>query len=247
MGVVKETHDFWNSLPKNSVLKWLLYTILILIVLFLAAVIYRLVSGDKVTAWGLNISSKDTIYKEKPAVLQKNTVSPSSKADSQINRASTYQNTKPSLIKNRQNTVKRKSIPPVNPFKDSSKSKLNVEFKAPVTNSPMQFGDNNVQNNQFGSKPREVADELLNFIKSKVPDLNSPISIARRSQDAESYQFAAKIVKALNAIGYKNAFVNGITNDAHIGGDPSAEAKRQASITCGWSDGQFELIVPSNQ
>ncbi len=123
-----------------------------------------------------------------------------------------------------------------------------IEINNPTFNGPTQIGDYNTQIN--GPKPREVSGDLIKEIIKHAPDKNTPIHIYRRSQEGESYDYATKIVLALIAQGYKNSFVDGITYDQIIGGDPVEAARQQKTLAFKlepWAGGhQLNVTIPAN-
>lgn len=120
-------------------------------------------------------------------------------------------------------------------------------FKRKVEGQAQQFGDNNIQNNQFGLKPRTETKSIINEVTKQVQDKNTPISVYQRSRDVESVDYATKVVLALKGKGFNNAFVNGIIDDRIIGGDLNQAAKHHATIRYFFEGSQFNIVIPSNQ
>jgi hypothetical protein len=104
-----------------------------------------------------------------------------------------------------------------------------------------------ITNNYYGLKPREVTNDIMSEVEKQVLNKETPVTVYRRSQDAESFEYATKIILALRKAGYLNSFVNGITNDQMIGGDPVEAAKQQATIAYKWDGSQFAIVIPSNK
>jgi hypothetical protein len=131
--------------------------------------------------------------------------------------------------------------------KDTTKTTATFSLPNATFNAPSQFGYNNTQNNQFGLKPREVTEDIIEEVKKQVADKGASIEIYRVNDEAESYGFSAKILKALNNIGYTNVLIGGTMTPSHnIGGDPEAEKKRLSKIQYSNMMGSFIILVPPN-
>lgn len=86
-----------------------------------------------------------------------------------------------------------------------NKDKLNIEFKAPVSNSPMQIGNGNTQNNQFNGKiDRHPLEREINSILTYFPLRSREITVQYQSTDIESKNYSIELKNILNSLGYKN-------------------------------------------
>jgi hypothetical protein len=121
-------------------------------------------------------------------------------------------------------------------LKKDTTSKGQFNLPNATFNAPTQLGNGNTQYNQLGVKPREVTKAILNDIQIHYADKNLAISIFRTTNDNESYQFALKLAKSLNDIGYKNIIVNGVVYDTPI-----------SNIEYGTEMGDNAIILPGNE
>ena len=126
------------------------------------------------------------------------------------------------------------------PSEISAKNVLNGN----VSGGNVHVGD------EYGLKPRENTNEIINEVKHRLKDKTLQITLYLRSKDVESYTYANKIIAALNKNGYSGVIIGGEINDGCIGCDPAVILKEQTELKYSVDhidNKSLEIFIPSNK
>lgn len=196
----------WTELMKflftNKVMKVIIITIAIIITLFFGLILFKAAYGEHVKIFGCEINDKpvkQNILHDTILVTKKTGITSKSNLDTPtLKRHHTKENTSKWLEK----TPLIKHIP-IDTGKNQKR--VDIEFKAPITSSPMQFGNNNTQNNQItGKLDHHPIDQEINAIFKMLPFKNRKLTLKYQTQDFESKNYCIELKEILNNYGYNN-------------------------------------------
>lgn len=92
----------------------------------------------------------------------------------------------------------------------SDNPQISPEFNAPINNSPMQFGNGNIQNNKyFGRLDRHPTEDLVYAILNYLPLKSTPLTLTYQTGDVESMKFCSELKDQLEKHKYINVTLSG--------------------------------------
>ncbi|WP_183559400.1 hypothetical protein [Mucilaginibacter sp. SP1R1] len=130
------------------------------------------------------------------AISKPNLLKPVTKSNAGINNIKNYRSLPTEGIS------KKTLAPHDTALKKIIQAKQTVEFKAPVSNSPMQFGDNNVQNNGRMDHHPDLRD--VEGILHYFPVKDRKITLIFQTTDPDSKNYCVELKSILTLHGYKN-------------------------------------------
>lgn len=113
--------------------------------------------------------------------------------------------------KSHSSVVAKKPSDKVNNQNDVQQNEVRVpELSGIFNNSPMQFGNGNIQNNLFNGRiDRHLDMQTLNDVLKYLVQKNKEITIEYQSPDPESRNFSSELEKQLKARGYSKVVLFG--------------------------------------
>ncbi len=191
MGAVKEVQEFWQSLPKYSFVKMIIYLILLIIACFLLIVLYKAATGEPVKIFGFEVNNRGII--PKTDTLKNKYIVPSKKDTLKV-------------------YVKTPIIKQVKVFSHKTKlQKGDTIFKNQTTisggtniHSITGNGNHDILNgDQYnGIKQRHIGDALKTYLKITIPQKSTFIEMFYSASDKESKVYTEEIYNFLKSEGY---------------------------------------------